>query len=72
MQNDDTVLIADTHRDMQLLLDSFSEYCNTWKLKINIDKTKSMILRKCKKIRNLSSIILKLKKWTIINIFIFL
>ena len=46
---DDTVLIADTHRDMQLLLDSFSEYCNTWKLKINIDKTKSMIWGKCRK-----------------------
>ena len=45
----DTVLIADTHRDMQLLLDSFSEYCNTWKLKINIDKTKSMIFGKCRK-----------------------
>ena len=46
---DDTVLIADTHRDMQLLLDYFSEYCNTWKLKINIDKTKSMIFGKCRK-----------------------
>ena len=59
---DDTVLIADTQRGTQLLLDSISEYCNTWKLKINIDKAKSMIFGNVEKRGNLLSVILKLKK----------
>ena len=40
---DDTVLMAENENDMQNLLDSFSDYCTNWKLKVNIEKTKIMI-----------------------------
>ena len=40
---DDAVLMADSPEDMQKCLDAFSEYCQTWKLHINIDKTKIII-----------------------------
>ena len=45
---DDTVLMTENHKDMQTLLNFFSDYCNEWKLKINVEKTKSMIIRKCR------------------------
>ena len=45
---DDTVLMTENHKDMQILLNFFSDYCNEWKLKINVEKTKSMIIGKCR------------------------
>ena len=45
---DDTVLMTENHKDMQTLLNFFSDYCNEWKLKINVEKTKSMIIGKCR------------------------
>ena len=41
---DDTVLICDSEKEMQTCLDTFSQYCNTWKLNINTSKTKVMVL----------------------------
>ena len=40
---DDTVLIADQPQKLQLCLNSFDNYCKTWKLHINLEKTKVMI-----------------------------
>ena len=40
---DDTVLISETVDGMQHMLNVFSDYCNTWKLHVNIDKNKVVI-----------------------------
>ena len=40
---DDTVLLAETHDDLQNILNKFGEYCNTWRLKANTDKTKVIV-----------------------------
>ena len=40
---DDTLLIADNERDLQISLDVFTDYCKTWKLKINDSKSKVVI-----------------------------
>ena len=39
-------------KDMQTLLIFFSDYCNDWILKINVEKTKSMIIGRCRNKRN--------------------
>ena len=39
---DDTILCSDSPTDLQLQLNAFADYCNTWKLKVNISKTKAM------------------------------
>ncbi|MFN9115920.1 MAG: RNA-directed DNA polymerase [Bacteroidota bacterium] len=40
---DDVVLIAENEKDLQTLVDTFSQACNKWKLDINIEKTESMV-----------------------------
>ena len=46
MYADDTVLLATSKIHLQKLLNSYSEYCQVWKLKINTDKTKIMTFGK--------------------------
>ena len=46
---DDTVILADDPKKLQLCLNSFSEYCKTWKLQVNTNKTKIMIFGSRKK-----------------------
>ena len=41
MHADDTVLFSDSASDLQL--NSFCEYCNIWKLKVNSSKSKIII-----------------------------
>ena len=36
--------MTENHKDMQTLLIFLSDYCNDWILKINVEKTKSMII----------------------------
>ena len=43
---DDLVLLADSIQGLQDSLDKLSEYCQTWKLKINIDNTKGVVFYK--------------------------
>ena len=43
---DDIVIFSDTAEDLQRSLDLLLEYCNRWKLKINVSKTKIMVFRK--------------------------
>jgi hypothetical protein len=40
---DDTVILSESESDLQAQLDAVHEYCLTWKLKVNIDKTKIVI-----------------------------
>ena len=37
---DATVLFSDSAEDLQVQLNNFSDYCDIWKLKVNISKTK--------------------------------
>lgn len=43
---DDTVLVSETVEGMQNMLNVFHEYCNIWKLDVNVDKTKVVIFTK--------------------------
>ena len=43
---DDTVIFSDNEKDFQHALDVFEIYCDHWKLKINISKTKVMVIAK--------------------------
>ena len=40
---DDTDILSESQSDLQAQLGAFHEYCLTWKLKVNIDKTKIVI-----------------------------
>ena len=43
---DDTVIFGDSAENLQEALNSFKEYCNFWKLTVNVDKTKVLIISK--------------------------
>lgn len=43
---DDTVIFSENEIDLQKALDQFKLYCETWKLNINVNKTKVMIFSK--------------------------
>ena len=49
---DDTVILAESEKDLQTSLDAIFHYCNIWSLKVNIDKTKVVIFSRGK-IRNI-------------------
>ena len=38
---DDQVLFSTSPTSLQLMLNDIETYCNTWKLKINVNKTKT-------------------------------
>ena len=50
---DDTVLMAETHDDLQNILNKFGEYCNIWRLKANTDKTKVIVFSRGRQSTNL-------------------
>lgn len=43
---DDTVIFSNTEKDLQKALDVFETYCDTWQLKVNVLKTKVLIICK--------------------------
>ena len=43
---DDTVLMSESKDDLQHQLNEFSEYCDLWKLNVNVSKTKVPIFSK--------------------------
>ena len=45
---DDLALLADSHTGLQASINLLEEYCLTWDLKINIDKTKTVSFNKKK------------------------
>jgi len=50
---DDTVFMAESPEEPHMLMDAFDDYCTIWKLKVNVDKTKIMILSKGRQPQNL-------------------
>jgi hypothetical protein len=50
---DDTVLMTESSSNLQTLLDKFYLYCDTWKIKVNVDKTKIVVFSKGRLPRNL-------------------
>lgn len=54
---DDTVIFSETKEGMQNSLDIFQIYCETWKLKVNVTKTKVMVFSKRKNRQNLQFIL---------------
>ena len=48
---DDTIIMTESPGDMQRAMDGMSQYCNTWDLTLNADKTKVVVFSKGK-IRN--------------------
>ena len=40
---DDTLVLAETDKDLQKALDCLYEYCNKWALNVNLDKTKIIV-----------------------------
>ena len=49
---DDLVLISESKEGLQRQIDTLQEYCQKWKLKINTDKTKTMVFNRGNKIIN--------------------
>jgi hypothetical protein len=45
---DDTAMLASSEAGLQKCLDSLADYCDTWKLKVNVDKTKIVIFSRRK------------------------
>ena len=43
---DDAVIFSDTPQGLQQSLNKLQQYCETWNLTVNVDKTKSMVFRK--------------------------
>ena len=43
---DDTVIVSESAEDLQNALNTYSVYCNSWKLKLNTSKTKVLIFSK--------------------------
>ena len=43
---DDIVIFAQSAIELQSALDRLFDYCNTWKLKVNIPKTKIMVFKR--------------------------
>jgi hypothetical protein len=40
---DYTILLAESAEDLQVQLNAFGEYCDNWKMKVNVNKTKIMV-----------------------------
>jgi hypothetical protein len=46
---DDTVILSESAESLQEAISAFEEYCNIWKLTVNTNKTKIVVLSKNKK-----------------------
>ncbi|KAL5013090.1 hypothetical protein ScPMuIL_011641 [Solemya velum] len=46
---DDTIIFAETAKELQHALDVFQSYCNLWKLTVNLDKTQVLVFAKRKR-----------------------
>ena len=49
---DDLLLLPETEKELQQSIDILEQYCNRWKLEVNLDKTKVMIFNTRQKILN--------------------
>ena len=46
------VLLGDTENDLQISLDLYQNYCDTWKLSVNAQKSKVIVFSKGKQRNN--------------------
>jgi hypothetical protein len=46
--------MAETHDDLQNILNKFGDYCNTWRLKASTDKTKVIVFSRGRQSTNLT------------------
>ena len=46
--------MAESASDLQYSLKRLKEYCDTWKLRINVDKTKLLIFSRKRQIKNVN------------------
>ena len=44
---DDTVVLPENEKELQLALDSVHEYCTLYNMTVNTSKTKIMVLPRC-------------------------
>ena len=51
---DDTVIFAESQQELKQILKLFEHYCNIWKLKVNVSKTKIVVFSKKKSNQNFS------------------
>ena len=45
---DDTIILAESAEELQAALDAMQQYCTTWSLSVNVDKTKVVIFSRGK------------------------
>ena len=43
---DDMVLLAEGEEELQRMMDRVKEYCDKWRLEVNVSKTKVMVVSK--------------------------
>ena len=53
---DDAVIFSDTPQGLQQSLNKLQQYCETWNLTVNVDKTKIIVFRK-------GGILSRVEKW---------
>ena len=46
MYADDLVLLSETSEGLQECLNRLNDYCNTWGLEVNVNKTKTVVFNK--------------------------
>ena len=46
LYTDDTIILAETLRELQKPLDAVYQYCNDWKLTVNTSKTKITVFQR--------------------------
>ena len=69
---DDIILFANDKENLQLSLNILENYCNRWKLKVNTQKTKVMVLRKGDRLRDNISFYYDGAELEIVNKFVYL
>ena len=50
---DDTVIMAESREDLQVRLNIFGEYCQKWKLKVNVEKNKIFIFSRVRPLEDI-------------------
>ena len=68
---DDTIILAENPNDLQIALNALSDYCNRWKLKINIEKTKIIRFSK-RKSHNIPEFWLNNEKVKVVDDYVYL
>ena len=68
---DDTLVLAESPEDLQTALDALHEYCNTWSLHVNSDKTKIVVFSRGK-VRRLPSFHFNNRELSVVDDYVYL